>query len=110
VKKLIIAIAATALSGGTILPATAQSAAPNALANLNMTATPDLDRGAVRTVQTTLRTKGFDPGPIDGVVGPRTREAMKAYQSRYGMKPTGGIDNQLLFALGHSDLALPGAR
>ncbi len=109
-NKLIIAIAAAALSGAAMMPAAAQSAAPNAVANLNMSATPDLDRGGVRAVQTALRAKGFDPGPIDGVVGPLTREAMKAYQSRYGMKPTGAIDNQLLFALGHADLAIAGAR
>jgi peptidoglycan hydrolase-like protein with peptidoglycan-binding domain len=110
VKKLIIAIAAAALSGGAILPAAAQSATPNAVANLDMSATPDLDRGGVRAVQNSLRAKGFDPGRIDGVVGPLTREAIKAFQSRYGMKPTGAVDNQLLFALGHADLALAGAR
>ena len=51
-NKLIIAIAAAALSGAAMMPAAAQSAAPNAVANLNMSATPDLDRGGVRAVQT----------------------------------------------------------
>jgi peptidoglycan hydrolase-like protein with peptidoglycan-binding domain len=105
VKKLIIAIAAAAMAGGAILPAAAQS-----VANLNVTATPDLDRAGVRAIQTGLRGKGFDPGPIDGAVGPRTREAVRAFQSRYGMKPTGEIDNQLLLALGRSDLAVAGGR
>lgn len=34
----------------------------------------------VRWVQTQLAALGFDPGPIDGLMGPRTRNEVKAFQ------------------------------
>ena len=107
-KKLVIAtLAAAALSATATLPATAQG---STAASLNMAAVPDLDRENVRVVQSGLRDKGMNPGPIDGIVGPRTREAVRAFQTRYGMKPSGALDNQLLFALGDADLAIAAAR
>jgi peptidoglycan hydrolase-like protein with peptidoglycan-binding domain len=111
VKKLVIATAAAALFSVFAIPATAQQGSTaQTIANLNMTATPDLDRDGVRAVQRALREKSIDPGPIDGSAGPRTREAVRTFQSRYGMKPTGAIDNQLLFAMGQADLAILSAR
>ena len=111
-KKFVIATAAAALfSVFAAIPATAQQGSTTqTIANLNMTATPDLDRDGVRAVQRALREKSIDPGPIDGSAGPRTREAVRTFQSRYGMKPTGTIDNQLLFAMGQADLAILSAR
>ena len=35
----------------------------------------------VKEIQTQLKSKGFDPGPIDGDLGPKTLEAMKSYLS-----------------------------
>jgi peptidoglycan hydrolase-like protein with peptidoglycan-binding domain len=111
VKKLIIAIAAASLSGPVILPVAAQQhSTDQTVANLDMAAVPDLDGGGVRAVQAALRNKGFDPGSIDGVAGPMTKEAVRTFQSRYGMKPTGVVDNQSLFALGEADLAISSAR
>ena len=105
-KFLIAAIAAASLPMTATMPVAAQERmTPQAIAALNMTAVPDLDREDVRTVQRVLRDKAFDPGPIDGVAGPRTREAIRAFQARYGIKATGVIDNQLLFALGEAELA-----
>ncbi len=110
-NKLIIAIAAASLSGLAILPVAAQQHSTNqTVANLNMAAVPDLDGSGVRAVQAALRNKGFDPGSVDGVAGPMTKEAVRRFQSRYGMKPTGVIDNQSLFALGAADLAMSNAR
>jgi peptidoglycan hydrolase-like protein with peptidoglycan-binding domain len=63
-----------------------------------------LNPDKIRVVQQALQSKGFDPGPIDGIVGPRTKEAVRNFQDRYGMNPTGEIDNQTLFALGKSEL------
>jgi peptidoglycan hydrolase-like protein with peptidoglycan-binding domain len=39
------------------------------------------NREAVRLLQARLRDAGFDPGPVDGVVGPRTRSALQKYQA-----------------------------
>lgn len=35
----------------------------------------------VKEIQTQLKKKGFDPGPVDGDLGPKTLAAMKAYLS-----------------------------
>lgn len=42
-----------------------------------------------RWVQTALAALGFDPGPIDGITGPRTRAAVTAYQHAAGIDPDG---------------------
>lgn len=39
------------------------------------------NREAVRSMQTRLRDAGFDPGPIDGILGPKTTSALRRYQS-----------------------------
>jgi peptidoglycan hydrolase-like protein with peptidoglycan-binding domain len=37
-------------------------------------------RAQLKTMQQTLKDKGFDPGPIDGTMGPRTAAALRDYQ------------------------------
>jgi hypothetical protein len=37
-------------------------------------------RASVASFQAGLRQLGYDPGPIDGVIGPRTNAAIKAFQ------------------------------
>lgn len=58
------------------------------------------DRGElVRTIQALLADNGFDPGPADGVEGPQTRDAARAFQQAIGVQPTGIVDQTLLTAL-----------
>jgi peptidoglycan hydrolase-like protein with peptidoglycan-binding domain len=66
-----------------------------------MDAVPILTPDYVRKVQLALQRKGVNPGPLDGIFGPLTKEAVRSFQDRYGIK----IDNQTLFALGEVDLA-----
>ena len=40
-------------------------------------------------LQTLLTQRGFDPGPVDGKVGPKTRAAIRAYQALSGFCRTG---------------------
>jgi uncharacterized protein (TIGR02594 family) len=40
-------------------------------------------------IQRALRAAGFDPGPIDGIAGPRTRAAIRAFQRAAGLVPDG---------------------
>src|SRR3954447_5983546 len=56
------------------LPGSNQPAqlAPQDLRELDMDTVPNLNENNVRQVQQELRRKGFDPGPIDGIRGPRT--------------------------------------
>lgn len=58
-----------------------------------------LDDGLVRDLQTALVERGFYSGPIDGVVGPATAEAIKACERRLGASPTGEPSELLLAAL-----------
>jgi peptidoglycan hydrolase-like protein with peptidoglycan-binding domain len=46
----------------------------------------------VREAQEALKVQGHDPGPIDGVMGSQTRQALKAFQSKNGLKQTGSLD------------------
>lgn len=47
------------------------------------------DAAPVRDIQTALNTRGYDAGPADGVAGPRTRAAIRAYQRDNGLAVDG---------------------
>lgn len=70
-------------------------------------------RAQVKSVQTALNAHGFDAGPADGALGPRTRAAIRGYQAAEGLSVTGQIDDSLLASLqiagsGSSDTASSG--
>lgn len=54
----------------------------------------------VREVQQALKEKGHDPGPIDGVMGPNTRQALRAFQKEENLKGTGTLDQDTAQKLG----------
>jgi hypothetical protein len=53
-------------------------------------------------VQERLQGEGYYTGPIDGVLGPMTRQAITAYQSDHGLAVTSAIDQPTLATLGLS--------
>src|SRR5919108_4236965 len=53
---------------------------------------PGLTPDEIKQAQESLKTEGFHPGSIDGRLGPRTRRAIRAYQARAGLPPTGVLD------------------
>jgi peptidoglycan hydrolase-like protein with peptidoglycan-binding domain len=57
-------------------------------------------RERVRAVQQALKDKGADPGDIDGVMGPKTRRAVKEFQQKEGLRPTGALNGETLGKLG----------
>jgi localization factor PodJL len=56
-------------------------------------------RALVKTIQTLLAEQGYDPGPADGFEGPKTRDAVRAFQRTIGMSETGQISAELADAL-----------
>lgn len=53
----------------------------------------------ITAVQRALEAKGYNPGPIDGVLGVRTQTALKQFQTDKGL-PIGNLNIQTLAALG----------
>jgi rare lipoprotein A len=53
---------------------------------------PGLTPDEIKQAQESLKTDGLHPGSIDGRLGPRTRQAVRAYQAREGFPPTGVLD------------------
>ena len=58
-----------------------------------------LDRGARRQIQRGLLQAGFDPGGADGLFGPRTRAAIRRWQTSRGTRATGYLDGASASAL-----------
>ncbi len=52
---------------------------------------PDL---GLRAAQAALLYLGYDPGPIDGIRGRRTRSALMQFQERFGLPETGELDHE----------------
>jgi len=53
-----------------------------------------MDKEQIKSFQEALKAKGEDPGPIDGVIGHRTRSALRAFQKANDLKDTGILDDQ----------------
>ena len=66
----------------------------------NRTGYRGYDRSLVARVQARLARAGYYAGPIDGVMGPRTRYAIRAYEYRHGLPVDGRIDGRLLARMG----------
>ena len=54
----------------------------------------------VQQLQQKLKDQGFEAGPVDGKFGPKTKEALRKFQEKNGIKPSGEADEQTLAALG----------
>lgn len=53
----------------------------------------------VRLVQRRLNREGYFAGPVDGIVGPLTRQALRNYQRDHGFEPTGRLSAELVARL-----------
>src|SRR2546426_8118979 len=72
-------------------PRPAGSAAPSS---------PSPRRDLIRQVQERLQNVGFNPGTIDGALGPQTQQALRWFQNAQGLRATGDLDELTLNALG----------
>lgn len=54
----------------------------------------------IQQAQQALKDKGFDPGPVDGVDGDKTKTAVKQFQKSQNLTPDGRLGPQTLDGLG----------
>jgi len=47
---------------------------------------------SVEEAQRALRALGYEPGPVDGILGPRTARALRAFQHDNALTETGSLD------------------
>jgi membrane-bound lytic murein transglycosylase B len=62
-----------------------------------------LSRNQVEKIQKLLYARGFDPGPMDGVIGSQTRQAIKQFQRTARLPADGHPTPELLEILGKND-------
>ena len=99
-KKLAAAIAM--MAAGTVFAAENQvspSSTSGATAETSQApAAPSKSKGSatadesVRQLQQSLKDKGFDPGPIDGIMGPKTQAAQQQAQASSSAQPSAATD------------------
>lgn len=91
---------ADAYPTSTLIARIAADARPNSLAAARLPAnssapSPAGDPG-IASLQQDLLKLGFDPGRPDGLLGPKTRAALQAYQQRMGLPVTGEPSSELV--------------
>ncbi len=69
---------------------------------LTVCAVPSLAQSShtVREAQQALKDKGYDPGPIDGINGPRTKAALRQYQEKENINDDAILGPKTLDSLG----------
>lgn len=63
----------------------------------------------IRQVQRSLNDKGYDAGPVDGVLGHRTRSGIRQYQESEKLPVTGRLDVETAGKLGVGPESIGGA-
>ena len=58
-----------------------------------------LSRDEIMQAQQALDQKGFDVGKADGIMGPRTKQALDKFQQQQKLQQTGQLDQNTLSAL-----------
>ncbi|MGE5219836.1 MAG: peptidoglycan-binding domain-containing protein [Chloroflexota bacterium] len=58
------------------------------------------NREEVKKVQEALKSKGEDPGNVDGVMGKKTEAALRKFQKTNALKVTGAMDDETAQKLG----------
>ncbi len=67
-----------------------------------------LSRAELTRLQEILTARGFDTGGTDGLIGPDTRAAIRAWQKTHGLAPDGFPSKTLLLHLGKNTLGVRG--
>jgi peptidoglycan hydrolase-like protein with peptidoglycan-binding domain len=102
VGAIVVSLGSPGGPGGACGPAHAASALP-----AGATSQPRF----IREAQRALEELGYRPGPIDGVVGPRTQGALVRYQRSERIPVTGYLDAETMVRLDiHERVSRPASR
>jgi Putative peptidoglycan binding domain/BON domain len=82
------------------------AAKPSLKSDMKQSMTDAPGQAHVRTAQQKLKDKGYDPGPIDGIWGPRTAAAVSDFQRKENLTVTSRLDAA---TLGKLDVGVGGA-
>src|SRR5262245_38661728 len=61
--------------------------------------TSNISNEKIRKTQSALKKEGFNPGPVDGIMGPMTTAALRDFQSHKGLEVTGTMNTETQKAL-----------
>ena len=78
--------------------ASGQAGVQGAQAQQNVAA-QQLSSDQIKQIQGSLKDRGFDPGQVDGIMGPHTRSALQQFQQSQGIASTGKLNQQTLQSL-----------
>jgi hypothetical protein len=67
--------------------------------NASRSATTNTSDGMIRAAQQALNDRGYNAGPADGLMGPKTEDAIRKFQSSHGLASTGRLDSATVAAL-----------
>lgn len=102
VGSIVVSLESPGSPGGVSGPAHAAGAPP-----AGATSQPRF----IREAQRALGELGYRPGPIDGVVGPRTQDALARYQRSQSIPVTGCLDVETMVRLDiHERVSRPAYR
>ena len=66
----------------------------------------------VKEAQMALQEKGFNPGPVDGIMGPKTHKALTSFQRQQNLFASGKLDERTAreLGVGTGTMEVPGER
>lgn len=80
------------LAAITVSPAAESTATPTSSPSALPSSPSSVEGSArVREIQQALKAAGFDPGPVDGRMGPRTQVAVRDFQRANNLTPDGKV-------------------
>ena len=105
----------TALVSAIILGVVPAGAYPNAAGGVEQAsivlaqAYPSIIVERTKQIQLGLKRRGYDPGPVDGLLGRRTARAIRAFQADHGLAVTGMPSRTVYEMLTDAAETAPGA-
>lgn len=95
-------------SGARAAPPTTSAASQTPSTPQPAASTPRLSASDMREIQLTLSILGYQPGPVDGVFGGQTEQAIRSFQQDQGLAVTGLPTTQLMDRLRVASLSISG--